>query len=256
MYKSTQNSSKSSKKTNMIFFRSSNPSTNVPHPCPSNLVGRTVPTSRTTSPTRTPPRLQSRSSYVWPSKRQRRSRGRGAWGVGSRVTLFGGSLIQFRHGFFWGSGVENTSLVVLVIVGFWNCHVIIGILIHWPVESKVTRFLENLSMSSPADTQVIPVETKAKGGMVYIVHVFFLDGIRTSRSDSLFFTEHLKWRLGFQTYCLFLFSTWLCFSIDKISSIAGSPMMSLFSATSVEMVKAMVALGPKTPFTKENHGIS
>ena len=47
-------------------------------------------------------------------------------------------------------------------------------------------------MSSPADTKVLTVETKAKGGMVYIVHGFFLGDIRTSRSDSLFFTEHLK----------------------------------------------------------------
>lgn len=93
---------------------------------------------------------------------------------------------------------------------------------------RIEAFLEHLSMPSPADTKVLTVETKAKGGMVYIVHVFFLDGIRTSRSDSLFFTEHLKWRLGFQTYCLFFFSTWLCFSTYKIPSISVSPMMSLF----------------------------
>lgn len=34
-------------------------------------------------------------------------------------------------------------------------------------------------MSSPADTKVLTVETKAKGGMVYIVHGFFLGDIPT-----------------------------------------------------------------------------
>lgn len=44
---------------------------------------------------------------------------------------------------------------------------------------RIEAFLEHLSMPSPADTKVLTVETKAKGGMVYIVHGFFLGDIRT-----------------------------------------------------------------------------